>query len=676
LEAVSLGLAGIHLEAQGILRKALVVPLDLHQDLFREELELGSAGVEALSRTDLALIRPRADARCLEVHLVEVKARKDLPGTLPAAFLDGIAAQLNNSLMVLGSTLFGMSDRPQVELVSAMRTRRLSRLLSRYLDRATRHEHITAADAARARGLIMSLDNGFDVQFVMHAVVFDLGDTSEDEETTFGRVAIHRVSRARVLRMLDSAPTRLRTIPSARLEVDEPSILDSTAPAGVQEVGRIEPREPDFVLVPVIEDDRGVDELEPLPPVAQEEGPEPADVALIGQALESQQYGVVGRHAATGRPVAIDVDGTNVISIFGVQGAGKSYTVGNVIEAALIREPALHRLSNPLGVVVFHFSTDQTYLPEFASMVDANATEAQVAELGGMGAAPQSIEDIHLVVPSDLTTERDAEFGNRLPVHPLLLRPDELVVNDWKLLMGVEGGDQMYVKTITTLLKGLRNNLSLQALRDAITNSRLTASQKNIAETRLDFVAKFVSDSGGVTDLVQPGRLVIVDVRDPFMEKDEALALFMVLLRAFTQGRDPSGKRFNRLVVFDEAHKYMGNPRLTGAIVESIREMRHKGTSVVIASQNPPSVPREVIELSSVVVAHRFMSPQWLDHVKKVNSGFASDVTSPQLAKLAPGEAFVYSSGGDAMFRRPQRVVMRPRLTRHGGGTIRAVSES
>jgi hypothetical protein len=100
--------------------------------------------------------------------------------------------------------------------------------------------------------------------------------------------------------------------------------------------------------------------------------------------------------------------------------------------------------------------------------------------------------------------------------------------------------------------------------------------------------------------------------------------------------------------------------------------MRHKGTSVVISSQNPPSVPREVIELSSVVIAHKFTSPQWLEHIRKVNAAFGRDLTPPQLAMLPAGEAFVWSSAGAEEFRRPQRVRMRPRLSTHGGATRRA----
>jgi hypothetical protein len=48
-----------------------------------------------------------------------------------------------------------------------------------------------------------------------------------------------------------------------------------------------------------------------------------------------------------------------------------------------------------------------------------------------------------------------------------------------------------------------------------------------------------------------------------------------------------------------------------GQVVETIREMRHQGTSVLIASQDPLSVPRAVVELTSLLILHRMTSPQW-----------------------------------------------------------------
>jgi hypothetical protein len=252
-----------------------------------------------------------------------------------------------------------------------------------------------------------------------------------------------------------------------------------------------------------------------------------------------------------------------------------------------------------------------------------------------------------------------------------VLSPGELSLGDWKLLMGLEGGEQMYAKAMTTIFRKLRGSVTLAALRAEIDSSSMSSSQKNFAKFRLDFTEGFVADTGGVAHHVRQGRLVIVDPRDELVDQREALALFMVLLNRFAQAPGTDGEPLNKLIVFDEAHKYMDDPNLTKAIVEMIREMRHRGTSVVISSQNPPSVPREVIELSQIVFTHQFSSPMWLQYIKRVKTAFG-DLQPSHLARLESGEAYVWASGTDR-FKKPQRVRMRPRLTRHGGGTRRAI---
>jgi hypothetical protein len=320
---------------------------------------------------------------------------------------------------------------------------------------------------------------------------------------------------------------------------------------------------------------------------------------------------------------------------------------------------------------VFHYSTDDTYLPEYAAMGEANDDQDRVSQLVSLyGVEPHALDDVRVLVPPDLLRLRSADFPG-LDVRPLFLGTNELRMDDWKLLMGIEGGDQMYSRAMNGIFRELRGGISLESLEHAIRSSSLTLGQKKIAQTRLDFTKPYVSATGSASGHLVPGRLLIIDLRDELIESDEALALFMILLGRFAQA-DADGRSFNKLIVFDEAHKYMGDPKLTAKIVETVREMRHKGTSVVIASQNPPSVPRDVIELSSIIFAHRFTSPAWLDHIKRANADFAEAGLKPsQLTNLAPGEAYVWSSGSSA-FRRPRLVRVRPRLTRHGGGTRRA----
>jgi len=119
----------------------------------------------------------------------------------------------------------------------------------------------------------------------------------------------------------------------------------------------------------------------------------------------------------------------------------------------------------------------------------------------------------------------------------------------------------------------------------------------------------------------------IVDLPVPRGDADdEALGLFVVLMQLFAEAQN-DGRRFNKLVVFDEAHKYIESPDLVAGLVESVREMRHKGMSVLVASQDPPSVPISLIELSNHVILHKFTSPAWLKHLQKANASLA-DLTS------------------------------------------------
>jgi DNA helicase HerA-like ATPase len=239
--------------------------------------------------------------------------------------------------------------------------------------------------------------------------------------------------------------------------------------------------------------------------------------------------------------------------------------------------------------------------------------------------------------------------------------------------MGAVGNQATYIRQINQLMRSMRNNLTLEGLRQAVQDCSLADTLRSLALNRLSLASEYIDDSARLGDLVVPGRLVIVDLRDEFIEKDEALGLFVVLLQIFADAKH-GDHRFNKLVVFDEAHKYIENPDLVDGLVSVVREMRHKGTSVLVASQDPPSVPIALIELSSHIILHRFNSPAWLKHIQKANASL-TNLSADQMTRLAPGDAYVWSSKATdiAFSREPLRVTCRPRVTAHGGSTKTAV---
>lgn len=392
---------------------------------------------------------------------------------------------------------------------------------------------------------------------------------------------------------------------------------------------------------------------------------------LLGDTTPSQQFGVLGK--VVGRTVGLDLNHPQTISLFGVQGGGKSYTLGTIVEMATMAIPQINALESPLASVIFHYSPTQDYAPEFTSMGEPNpdprAVELLQDEYGGK---PQALSDVVLLTPTDKLAQRKLEYPH-LEVRPLKFASSELGASHWRFLMGAIGNQATYFRQLNRLMRQMRGELSLEALRTGIAESSLPDHIKELADMRLDLAAAYIDDSHTLGDALRPGRMVIVDLRDEFIEKDEALGLFVVLLQLFADAKY-EGRNFNKLIVFDEAHKYIDSPDLVDGLVEVVREMRHKGTTILVASQDPPSVPVSLIELSTQVIMHKFNSPQWLKHIQRANASLSS-LTAEHMANLNPGEAYVWSSKAtDTAFSRGTvKIVCRPRVTRHGGATRTAI---
>lgn len=393
---------------------------------------------------------------------------------------------------------------------------------------------------------------------------------------------------------------------------------------------------------------------------------------MIGVSGGSPQYGLLGEIA--GRKVGIDLNQTHTISLFGVQGGGKSYTLGTVVEMASMAIPGVNRLPQPLATVIFHYSPTMDYRPEFTSMVSGNSDEEQIAALRERyGAEPKALSDVVLLAPADKVEERREEYPG-IEVLPLKFASSELQSSHWRFLMGAVGNQATYIRQLNRIMRALRADMTLDSLRNGIDTSGLPDHLKELARMRLELAAEYIDDSTRLGEIIHPGRLIIVDLRDEFIEKDEALGLFVVLLQLFADAKY-EGRSFNKLVVFDEAHKYIESPDLVAGLVEVVREMRHKGTSIMVASQDPPSVPISLIELSSQIILHKFNSPAWLKHIQKANAALAS-LSPERMASLRPGEAFLWSSkaSDEAFTRSAQKIRCRPRVTEHGGATKTAVS--
>ena len=317
------------------------------------------------------------------------------------------------------------------------------------------------------------------------------------------------------------------------------------------------------------------------------------------------------------------------------------------------------------------------YEPEFTSMIYPNDKRTELQKLKEeFGAEPNSIKDVVLLTPRDKIEDRRLEYPS-IEIKPISFNSMELNVQDWMFLLGAVGNDSAYIKQLKSLMREQRRHITMEGLSESVESSELLSnSQKALARQKLSFAREYIDDSFYIRDILKPGRLIIVDLRDEFIVKDEALGLFVIMLNIFSGVKTYNDKHFNKFIVFDEAHKYMDNKDLTGNIVTAIREMRHKGVSIMIASQDPPSLPNEIIELSSIVLLHKFNSPQWLKHIQKSITQLSS-LTPSDMSILKPGDGFLWSTKASeqSITLKPIKISTRPRVTKHGGATKQATGD-
>lgn len=384
---------------------------------------------------------------------------------------------------------------------------------------------------------------------------------------------------------------------------------------------------------------------------------------IIGSEKESEQWGIIGKISE--KKVLIDLNEPHTISIFGIQGSGKSYTLGVITEMAVKAAQNISNLDKPLASVIFHYSKKETYTPEFESFTRPNKNQKEINGLQKLyEAEPMAIQNMKILVPPGKLEIRKKQY-EALEVEPLLFRPQELGAPEWSLLLGA-GGEQLYLKQIKNILKKLKDEdrLTVEHLKAKIQTSELDKRQKKFAIMRVGFVEDFLSENAKpFEENLSPGSITLLDIRDEMLDEQEASILLGMLL--ISMGKIERDK----LLVLDEAHKYFGKT-LAKDIVELIREMRHTRTRILIASQDPPSVNARVIELSDVVLLHRMNSPEWLKHIQSKNTALKR-LKSEDLSSLKSGEAYIWASKSTEreITKQPMKIEVRPRLTEHGGAT-------
>ncbi|KAK7954203.1 hypothetical protein PG988_014897 [Apiospora saccharicola] len=390
--------------------------------------------------------------------------------------------------------------------------------------------------------------------------------------------------------------------------------------------------------------------------------------------------------------------------ICGSQGAGKSHTLSCLLENSVMTQNGAGQLPYPMSAFVMHYDNNSGY----------NNTQLCEAAYLCSRDVPVNVlvSPSHIWAMKKMYTELPGLPSNfpRPKAFPLYLEEDHLDVSNMMKLMAVDpkaSSTPLYVDVVRNLIRELAmegpQKFTYSTFRQRVDQFPWLRGQETPLKMRLQLIDSFIAPGPHTTSTrpapaaediwaFEPGTVTIIDLSDPQISSDDACVLFAICLSIFLKSPSKSG----RVVAMDEAHKFLvqsGEARvLTSDLTSIIRQQRHTGTRVFIATQEPTLSP-ELIDLANVTFVHRFLSPAWYEILKKHLAGANkhdsgdSNELFKTIVKLRTGTALLFSP--TALTELPYaynqsvqplgngylKISIRKRLTADGGRSM-ASSES
>lgn len=149
-------------------------------------------------------------------------------------------------------------------------------------------------------------------------------------------------------------------------------------------------------------------------------------------------------------------------------------------------------------------------------------------------------------------------------------------------------------------------------------------------------------------DSLSAGKLCVIDVSQ--MRGNQGLILSGILLRKIfdhnqEQFTDANPKTIPTIAVVEEAQSVL-NERASGSgpYIEWVKEGRKYDLGAVLITQQPGSIPNEILSQGDNWFVFHLLSASDLQNIKSANAHFSSDILSGLLNEPIPGQGVFWSS--------------------------------
>ena len=334
---------------------------------------------------------------------------------------------------------------------------------------------------------------------------------------------------------------------------------------------------------------------------------------------------------------------TKHIAILAKSGAGKSYTVGVILEEVI-------KKNIPIVILDPH--------NEYSSIKYPNTDKKDMKRLDKFNLTPQGFLERVKEYSPDITTNPQCE---PITLDINTLKPQDLIESLPQKLSPAQQG------LIFNILSNLNNRINFDELIFNISNEDSNSKWSLI--TLLEQLKKlkiYSSNPTPLQEIVKYKKISIISLKgvEPYVQETFVAGLLKELYEGRKKEEIPPF-----LLVLEEGHNFCPERSFgelkTSKIIRTIAgEGRKFGIGLCVISQRPAKIDKNVVSQCSTQVLLKITNPNDLKSV--ISSSEGVDSTSEnEIQKLNIGTCLL-----TGVIDIPLKVNIRPRITKHGGETV------
>ncbi len=411
-----------------------------------------------------------------------------------------------------------------------------------------------------------------------------------------------------------------------------------------------------------------------------------------GLVLVGKGYVKMGQYTSLSNKIFMDIARSHVVLVAGKRGSGKSYTLGVIAEELSNLPPPVNK-----NVASLIFDTMGIYW----TMKFKNEKDKELLQKWDLKSQTLPVK---VFVPFG---HYESYLEKGIPADEVFaLDVTELNAEDWIITFGLELTNPVGVlieRTITRLKEEGEFGID-EIISNLEKDEKTPRETKNAAIGLFEaagtwgIFAKRGEKATEVKDLISAGTTSVLDLSvyssiGAFNVR--ALVMSLISRKIFNQRMDARKKEETDSIsrgldyltgqeekehplvwlFIDEAHEFLplnGKTAATDALIQLLREGRQPGISLVLATQQPGQIHRDVMTQSDLVIAHRVTSQPDLEALNYIMQSYLLESIKKYMDDLPSlkGSAIILDDNSERIY--PMRI--RPRFTWHGGEAPTAIS--